>query len=355
MSNETKVAILAIVAIALFYWGFSFIRGKNVLSTSNIYFVEYEDINQLKMSSPVLVNGFQVGYVADINLKPDNHEIIVVKLDLRKDIKVPTNTMAVIITTGFMGGKAVDLIYETPCEVAGNCAESGAYLEGSTLGMLSSMVGEENLKEYIRIMKDGVKDMIDTLNKELLSEDAEGPLAESLRNLSGTLENLESSTGKLDRLLAQSSGNINGTMENLHSITGNLAASNDQIKRIIGNADQVTSKLAEADLGQTLQQVDQALKNLNSTLASADSALYGVATAIEKINSGEGTLGLLISDEGLYNNLNSLSVQTDSLVQDFQDHPYRYMPFKKRKKVKKYDKQDAREETNGTSPVSGGN
>ena len=356
MSNETKVAILAIVAIGLFYWGYRFVRGKNILSSSNIYFVEYNHINQLKKSSPVLINGFEVGFVADMYLKPDNHEVIVVKLDLRKDIKVPDNTLAIIKDTGFMGGKAIILEYDTPCDLKGNCAESGSYLKGTTMGLLDSMVGEENLKSYMNVLKEGLKDVIDTLNRELLSEDAEGPVAESRRSLRSTRANLETSTGRLDGILAQSSGNINGTLANLRSITDNIAASNEKIDQIIGNANRLTNDLAEADLKKTVQEIGNALDQLNATLHSADSAVAGVAMAIEKINNGEGTIGKLLNDEELYVRLNNLSIQTDSLVEDFQDRPYRYMPFKSRKKVKKYDKKDAKEtETQlGQSSTTGG-
>jgi len=341
MSNEVKVAILAIIAIALFYWGYKFVRGKNVLSSSIIYYVEYDNVDQLSISSPVLINGLQVGFVADIYLNPDDYNTVITKLDINKDIRVPKDTRAVIKDTGFMGGKAIVLEFDQFCS-EGNCAPSGAYLASGRKGLLDSMVGEEELKDYIDLLKTGIKDVIDTLNRELLSEEATGPLAETLRSLRGTVANLETTTGQLNSLLASSSGNIEGALSNLNSITGNIKASNEQIDRIIGNADKITSELAEADLRQTLAGVDSSIQQLNKTLATADEAVSGVSIAMNKINEGEGTLGKLLGDEELYNRLTQLSVQTDSLVEDFQERPYRYMPFKSRRKVQKYDRKDAK-------------
>jgi phospholipid/cholesterol/gamma-HCH transport system substrate-binding protein len=354
MSNEVKVAILAIVAVALFYWGYKFVRGKNILGASNIYYVEYNNVDQLKMSSPVLINGFQIGFVADIYLKPDNYEKIIVKLDLDKEIRIPADTRAIIKDTGFMGGKAIVLQYDQPCS-GDQCAASGSYLEGGRMGLLDSMVGEEALEDYIDILKKGLKDVIDTLNRELLSEEAEGPLAESLRDLSSTLENLKLTTGQLNSLLASSSDDIDGTLSNLRSITGTIEASNDKIEGIIDNADRLTSELAEANLKKSLEEVDQAVAQLSGTLQTADEALLGVSAAVDKINQGEGTLGKLLADEELYNNLNSLSRQTDSLIEDFQERPYRYMPFKSRRKVKKFDRRDAKLEAAKENAAAGGN
>lgn len=346
MSNEIKVALLAIAAFALFYWGYRFVRGKNILATSNIYYVEYDNIDQLQPSSPVLINGFQVGFVSEIDLKADNYEIVVVKLDLRKDIKVPKDTRAIIKSTGFMGGKAVVLAYNQPCTGEGDCAESGDYLQGGNMGLLDSMVGEDAVDDYLDMVKQSLGDIIDTLNQKLLSEDAEGPLAESLRSLETTMANLESSTGRLNRLLATSSDDISGTLANMESITGNISRSNEKITRLIDNAEAFSANLSEADLKATMAEIDASIQQLNATLTAADTALSGVALAVDKINTGEGTLGKLLNDEELYYRLNRLSIQTDSLVEDFQERPYRYMPFKSRRKVQKYDRKDARQAAN---------
>lgn len=343
MSNEVKIGILAIVTIALSLWGYKFILGSNMLVKSNIYKVIYDRVEGMQVGTQVRISGVRVGSVASVNLQEDQR--VLVTLDMERGIRIPQNTVATIISTGFMGGKAIELVYDRPC-TGDDCAPSGAFLQGQTKGLVASMMGEENLESYVSIIKDGLQDIIDTLNQSLLSEDSQSPVAESVRNLQSTLENLKSATGQVDRLVRNSSDDIDGAMSNLASITGNLASKNDQISSIIDQADSISRQLATADLKGTLQEVNTAVTDLKKTLQSADQAMAGVSTTVGKINEGEGSLGKLLNDEELYENISTLSSRADSLINDFQDRPYRYMPLKSRRKVKKFDRQDQQETSN---------
>lgn len=340
MSNEVKIGLLAIVTIGISLWGYKFILGKNALVKSNIYKVYYERVDGMQVGTQVRISGVRVGSVANISLEDD--QMVLVTLDMDRGIRIPKNTVATILATGFMGGKAIELVYDQPCS-GPDCAESGDFIEGETKGLVSSMMGEENLENYVDIIKNGLGDIIDTLNRQLLSEDSQSPIAESLRNLQGTLENLNSATYQVDRLMRNSSKDIDGAMSNLASITGAVAAKKEQIGHIIDNADSLSQQLAAADLQRTIQEVNTAIKDLQNTLQTADRALGGVTTTVGKINSGEGTLGKLLQDEKLYQNLNDLSLRADSLFNDLQERPYRYIPLKSRRKVRKFDRQDAQE------------
>lgn len=343
MSNEVKIGILAIVTIAISFWGYKFIMGQNALASSNIYYVEYNTVEGLQKATPVRISGYDVGVVADIYLKPDDPDrSVIVVLDLRKDINIPPDTKATIISVGFMGGKAILLEYDKPC-FEEDCAKSGAYLVGQTKGMFASMIGEEDMREYVDIIKEGLQDVIDTLNHEFLDEDSDSPIAKSVKDLRLTMANLESTTSQLDNLLRRSSGNIDGTLKNLNDLTGTLSDNNDKIKNILANAETLSQDLAEADLKKTLAEVSDAINSLTGTIKTADGVLANVSTTFEKINRGEGTLGKLMQDEALYNELQSMSMSIDSLVTDIQDRPYRYMPLKSRNKVQKYDRKDEKE------------
>lgn len=339
MSNETKIGILAIVAIALSLWGYKFVKGKNMFSSSNLFYVEYDAVDQLQKSNPVLINGFQVGIVSDLYLKPETADAVVVELDINNEVNIPVNTIASIVSTGMMGGKAVVLEYDKPC--FDNCAESGAYLRGATKGMLSSMLGDPgDVGEYMDVVKNSVGGIIDTIKVKV--GDEEGELNKSLKDMQQIIENLKTTSRNLNYLMAASSKQLDGILTNMNGITDNIEGSNAEITSILKNADTFTSKLTQIELEKTLAEAEKALKNLSATMETADKAVADINAITTKINSGDGTLGKLIADEALYKQLSSASFQADSLLTDFRSRPYRYMPLKSRNRVKKHDEKDAK-------------
>ncbi len=345
MSNEVKIALLAIAALALSYWGYKFIIGKNVLVKSNLYYVEYPDVDELMMGTSVTVSGVRVGSVASIDLMKNEYGRVLVTLDLDKDMNVPKDARAVLLPKGFMGGKVIKLVYDNPCNGAG-CAKSGDYLQGQTWGMVESMLGEGGLEGYMEIVKDGLEEVFDTINSTLLGSESDSPLAQSVKKLDSTLENLKSASFQLDLTMRKSGGKIDGTLDNLYSLTGSIEKKSDKIGSIIDNADQLSGQLAEADLKKTMNEVNASIASLKSTLTAAEETVNGLNNVIGKINNQEGTLGKLMGDEKLYNNLNSMTYRLDTLMNDFQERPYRYMPLKSRKKVKRFDRQDAASTSN---------
>ncbi len=343
-SNEVKVGLLAIIALAVAFWGYKFIQGQNLLKRSNVYFVEYEDVSLMKISTPVTINGVEIGFVS--NIQPMmNKDNVLVTLNLEKDVVIPKNTIAEIRAEGFMGGKSITLHYDQPCS-GSDCAKSGDFIQGRIFGMLGSMVSPEELDSYLSIIQTGLKGVIDSLNHQLFSADAQGPLAESIQNLQGTLANLESSTGQLDALLANSSGDIQGTLKNMRSISQNISASNARISSLIANAEKFSGQLDEVNLKKTMAELDQTISGLQKTLNSADQTFSGINTVVGDINNGKGSIGKLLKEDGLYKDLTNLSGRTDSLISDFQNRPYRYMPLKSRAKVKRFDRQDAAQTEN---------
>jgi len=339
MSNEVKVALLAIAAIGLSYWGYKFIVGKNILKDSNIYYVAYDNIGGMKPSIPVQIRGFDVGFVSDIKLSEDYQKVIVT-LDLDKEIKISPNTTASILADGFMGGKVI-VLKNSLCQ-DGNCAESGSYINGELVGLVGSMVSESEFENYFEIIEEGLSNVIDTLNQKLLSEDSDSPISRMLIDLEHTMQNMESSTRQLDGLMRKSSDDISGAMANFKSISDNLADNNEKIARILDNADKMTAQLSGGELEKIMQETKTAIESLQATLGTANAALGDVSTITTRLNQGEGTLGKLLQDEQLYEQLSILSLNLDTLIQDLSDRPYRYVPFKNRKKVLRYDRQDAR-------------
>lgn len=344
MSSEVKIGILAVVTLAVSLWGYKFIMGRNLLRASNLYYVEYPSVDLLKKATDVTINGFPVGVVADLYLKPNDPEKrVVVVLDLKREIQIPKNTRAVIVSTGFMGDKSVMLKYDQPC-TGEDCAQSGDYLKGEVQGFMSYMLGGDgSLDTYMASIKNGFSDLLDTLNKQLLSDESNTPLAESVQDLRKSLANLESATNELDQLMKRSGGKIDGTLGNLNAITGNLDSKEKEINTLIDNFSTISTQVKEADLQQTLSEVKTTVVRLQTTLAGAEESLAGVNGIMGKVNAGEGSLGKLLKDDALFNDLSGLSSRADSLVNDIQTRPYRYMPLKSRRKVKRFDRLDALE------------
>lgn len=346
MSNETKVGILAVISIAIAIWGYKFLKGQNILTSSNIFYVEYEKSGMLSVSAPVFINDFPVGVVADMYLKPEDMKTIVAVLDIERDINIPKTTVAEIVATDVTGGKGVNLAFDKPC-TNGDCAESGTYLKGITKGLLKSMVPQDELALYLDQLGGTVGEIMDTLNNKLTDPDAEG-VGKAFQDLSATLLNLNKTTAKLDAMLARSSGNIENSLKNVEALTGKLNNNMASVDSILNNATAITAQLRDTDLKKTIEgtsaNANEAITELRNTMATANKALGEVNTLLAGVKAGDGTIGKLFTDDGLYKQLSDVSLQLDQFLTDFERAPYRYMPLKSRSKVKRHDRKDGKKE-----------
>lgn len=341
MSNEVKIAILAIAAIALSFWGYKFILGKNLLIKSNIFYVEYPQVDELMLGTSVTINGVKIGSVESVTLSREDYRGVLVGLDLEKGIRIPQNTLAILAPKGFMGGKVVKLVFDRPCS-GPDCAKAGDYLEGRQWGMVEAMLGEDGFKPYVDTLVLGLNEVFDTINAALLGKESNSPIAQGVKSLNSTLENLKSASFQLDVVVRQSSGKIDGTLSNLYSLTGSLEKKSGEIGSIIDNTSSLTGQLAESDIKQMMKEVNASIIALKTTLQETEKTMAGLNGIVTSISNKEGTLGKLIYEDDLYESLNSLSYGMDTLVTDLQVRPYRYIPLKSRKKVKKFDRLDAK-------------
>jgi len=337
MSNETKIGLLAVVAVAMLIWGFKFLKGKNILSSSNYLYAQYNNVDQLSPSSPVLINGFQIGIVSNIYFK-DDMQGLEVELDIDKGVKIPKNAVANIVSTGIMGGKGVIINFDKPCN-GEDCAKSGDFLVGKTKGMLSSMIGDpKDINGYMGVMRDNASILVDTLRAKFSDPDAEG--AQSVDDIKTIIANLKTTTFQLNRIMTSSTGKIDLMLGDLQSLAANLKTNNSKINSIIANADQFSGQLKNVDISTTLTKANDALasatlaiNDLKGTLASADETMQGVNSFVGKVNGGEGTLGMLVNDEELYNNIDKAVKNLDFLLQDVRLNPKRYTRVLSKKQV----------------------
>lgn len=326
MSKESRIALLAIFTIAILILGYKFIIGKSVLTKSQFFYVKYQNIDQLQISNPVMINGYEIGSVNDIYLDPTDNTTPIVVLEIQKKIKVPKNSRAELISLGLMGGKAIQLKLAGKCDT--DCAQSGDSLIASSQSLLGSFVGEGEIDEYMDKLKTSASQLFDSV----AGESGKQEIKQGVRNFERTLENLAQSTTQLNNLLLRNSNKLDKLISNLESIVGNIQKSNTEITNILKNVDVISAQVQKADasktigeLNNTLAEGKKAIQKMQSTMQSAEVTLSSVNSLIKKANDGDGTVSKLLEDPKLYQNLSNTSKQLELLLQDVRLNPKRYI------------------------------
>jgi len=334
MSKEVKIGILSLVVLIVLVWGFQFLKGKNLFANIQQFHIKYDNVEQLEVASQVLVNGYKVGAVTKMRMDPDDYSKILVDIDVKGSIKVPKNTQATIISLGLVGGKAIILDIDRDCK-GSDCAQSGDFLPGGMRGMLSSMVPETELDRYMQKIKSGFKGTLDSEGGNDMVEQSKA-----------IVKNLAAITDKLDKMLSKTDKNIEASVANVAALTKSLKESDVKIASILDNLDKLTLSLKNANVDSLIIKGDDAvaeitksLKGLKSILNKADSSIKSFDGIMNKVNKGDGTLGKLLKDEKLYDDLNLTVKHTNLLLQDMRLYPGRYFNLSLFKKgAKEYQK-----------------
>ncbi len=329
MSNEFKIGIMAIVCIALTFWGYKFLKGRNVLKATNDYYVRYENIDQLAVSSPVLIRGFSVGTVSSIRLDEDMKTIIAT-LNLDRGVRIPADAEALIVSTSIMGGKAIELKIKGACS-GPDCAKPGSFLQGRVKGMFDSLLDKSENGTLAKV-KENISSILQTLGDSLTSPNANNEIAKTYTELSELISNLSSITGTLDKSMNSYDRHLTNTLANVESITGTIAKNQEKIAAAIAHLESISKQLDEARLGETAQNVNALMEdaqvtvsNLNKTVAEAQTSFGKLSTIMKDMQDGKGSLGKLLKDERLYSHALATTKNLELLLQDFRLNPKRYV------------------------------
>ncbi len=304
ISNETKIGVLTAVAITILILGYSFLRGDDIFSGSNKFYAIYRSVDGLTVSKPVLVNGFQIGRVSKMKLQPDGRTVVEFKVE--EQYKVPSNTLAKLASTDLLGGKAIVFEYGNSNTYASDKDTLRADIEGSLAESLQPI----QMKAQNLIAR--LDSMLSSINK-ILNPNFQKNVDRGFFSIANSLQTLEGTTKKIDALIASQTVHIDGILANTETVSSNLKNSSAHLTNISANFEKVSSDIANSNIKQTLDNANKAMADLQATIAN--------------INSNKGTLGLLLNDDKMYNNLNAASTSLNNLLIDFKAHPKRYVSF----------------------------
>ena len=287
--KEIIVAILAILALFLLYFGFNYLKGINIFNKTTYYVVKFEKMNGLVAQSPVYVKGYKVGMVDEIVYDFTKPESFTVEFSVNDDIRLPKGTEVALVPDGLISGEALELVIPTD-----NVTDW--YVKGDTLpssitpGMLNA-VAEAVLSQLSPILSN-IDSVVGVLQETLSKEQLQG----ILDNVDGTMANVNAITRKADRMMDRQ-----------------LPQLIDTIQLAMNDIHRITENLSDADLKATVARVDEAVTEVKNLVAAA--------------NSEDGTLGKLLKDNSLYNDIDHTVNSADSLLIDLKANPKRYVHF----------------------------
>ena len=296
MNKEFKIGLVVVVVTSMLIIGINYLKGLNIFSNHQLYYAEYKDIGGLQVGSSVMVNGYQVGMVGDIELLIEKDQSLLVTLRLDKKINLPINTDSRIINQDLMGTKGISLII----------GDATTFLNvGDTL--LSSMQGslQDEVNAQILPLKNKAEELIASVDSvvtvitSVLSKDARESLTKSLESLDNTFLTMSQTMIKVNLIVDQNDDRIS-------SIVKNLEENNDKITNILNNFSDLSDNIAKSNI-----------KNLLASLGEVS----------KKISDSEGSLGMFINDKDLYLNLEKSSKELEALIKDIKINPKRYVGF----------------------------
>lgn len=305
VSNETKVGALTAIAITMLVLGYNFLKGKDLFTSTNTYYAIYDRVDGLAASNPVTINGYRIGQVTKVTLITEDSVRLKVAFEVNSDVQVGDSAIAKIFDADLFGSKAIELVLRdtVPQKILKN---------GDTLISLVQPSLATSVSAIVSPVKDKAESLIESLDSVFGGETG-NDLKGTIANLNAITTNFKNTSKRLEGIVASQEKRLDIIFANVQSISTNLKNNNEAITATIQNLKSVSDTLA-------------ALK-IQNLVAKAESALAQVNAITEKINNGEGSIGLLVNDKKLYNNLNQSSASLDELLKDLKAHPKRYVHF----------------------------
>ncbi len=310
LTKTSKIGILVVFSLTLLIWGINFLKGRDIFRTEKVFYARYKDVGGLTATTVVTLNGLKIGYVRDIYFAEDLTGDLIVKVALHNNFPLPIGSSAQIASSDLLGSKVVKI----------NLGKSSRLLQPSDT-LLSKMDADimQQVNEQIAPIKAKAERLIENLDSivasvsNILNIESQKNITESIRQTHQTMENLQNISSNLNDIISGQKRNLTSTISNLSEITGNLKNNSSKLDHIMSNIEVFSDSIKKLELNKTIKHINGSVENLNRLLS--------------KIDTANGSLGLLVNDPELYQNINSSTENLNRLLVDLRQNPKRYVHF----------------------------
>lgn len=296
-NKEFKIGLFSVIAISLLYLGFNFLKGVDFFSTSSKYYVVYDNIGGLQVSNSVIINGLSIGRVSDITLIQNERNRIIVELDIQGAIILDDSTSAILISEGFLGGKAIEL--KIPENITSPLVEGDTLISEIAIGLL------ESLTSQTQPVADNIGALIQSITNVLEGFDTTELL------LRQTFIKINENLDQTSLLMKENRKSIQESLSSISGLSKNLDEASSELKPLLSGANVFVDSLNNLQLANSLKIMSATLDNLNQLLSN--------------LNEGQGTMGKMLHDDSLYVYLTRTAENLDKLFVDLRENPDRYV------------------------------
>ena len=310
LNKEIKIGFLAIIGIMMSVFSYNYLKGINLFEKNRKFKVTYSKVDGLSMSNPVTLNGFKIGKVHKINFNRENTRELIVDIIIENDVIFPKTSTAELYETGLIGGKAIAIIpdYKNDSTIA----IDGDFLKGVLKPGLTELVNQilPQVQLQLESVMQSAEVVFENINK-LFDEETKTELKSSIKEFSLLTQNLSNTSRRVSDLIEKSAPGIELTINDLKDTSNNLKS--------------ITDSISKKDISDLTNNLNKLVKNLNKVS--------------KNLNNSNGTMGMLIQDKSIYENLEKATNELNILIEDVKLNPSRYVNFsvfgKKNKDFKK--------------------
>ena len=304
----TKIGLLIATALFILIYGVSYLKGIDIFKKQHEYYIVYEKVEGLIPSSSVLISGFKIGQVCEIEFKKNKRILVTIAVD--NEYSIPKGSVARIYSADLMGSRAIELLVSDSTTM---------HISGDTL----QAAIEQSLKDQVSLQMMPLKNQAEDLMKEIedavkiinsvFNEQTRNNLSKSFDNLEIAIKHLKSTSYLIDTLVQSENKKLSRIFDNVEAITTNFKNNNEKLTFAINNISSISDSIAKSNLKNTIEQTSETMLKVNNI--------------VEKINTGEGTLGMLLNNDTLYYNIEDAAYNMNKLVEDLRINPKRYIHF----------------------------